>query len=148
MKKELKSQIIESISAHLQKYPNFYLANIEGLNAGQTVTLRRACFDQGIKLSVVKNTLFAHVIKGFDNEEIKNILPVLEGIADWTEQNIHDTVIAAIAEAGLKNGAVLWPLRIAISGLASTPGGAFEIAWLLGKKETLRRLEEGLRKLS
>lgn len=79
MKKELKSQIIESISAQLQQYPNFYLANIEGLNAGQTVTLRRACFDEGIKLSVVKNTLFAHVIKGLDNEEMKNIIPVLEG---------------------------------------------------------------------
>ena len=79
MKKELKSQIIESISAQLQQYPNFYLTNIEGLNAEQTVKLRRACFEGGVKLNVVKNTLFAHVIKGFENEEIKNILPVLEG---------------------------------------------------------------------
>ncbi len=79
MKKELKSQIIESISAQLQQYPNFYLTNIEGLNAEQTVKLRRACFDEGIKLNVVKNTLFAHVIKGLENEEIKNIIPVLEG---------------------------------------------------------------------
>jgi large subunit ribosomal protein L10 len=79
MKKELKSQIIESISAQLQQYPNFYLTNIEGLNADQTVKLRRACFDEGIKLNVVKNTLFAHVIKGLENEEIKNLVPVLEG---------------------------------------------------------------------
>lgn len=79
MKKELKSQIIESISAQLQQYPNFYLTNIEGLNAGQTVKLRRACFDEGIKLSVVKNTLFAHVIKGIENDELQAILPVLEG---------------------------------------------------------------------
>jgi len=76
------------------------------------------------------------------------VRPVLEGIADWTEQNIHDAVMAAIAEAGLKNGAVLWPLRIAISGQANTPGGAFEIAGLLGKEETLRRLDDGLRRLS
>ena len=75
------------------------------------------------------------------------IRPVLEGISDWTEQNIHDTVISAIAEAGLKNGAVLWPLRIALSGLASTPGGAIEIAWLLGKDETLRRLDLALSRL-
>ena len=79
MKKELKNQIIESISALLQKYPNFYLVNIEGLNAGQTVSLRRACFQEGIKLNVVKNTLFAHVLKGLENEEIKEVLPVLEG---------------------------------------------------------------------
>ena len=79
---------------------------------------------------------------------LEMIRPVLEGIGDWTEQNIHDTVIGAIAAAGLKNGAVLWPLRIAISGQASTPGGAIEIAWLLGKEETLRRLDDGLARLS
>ena len=49
--------------------------------------------------------------------------------------------MAAIAQAGMKNGAVLWPLRIAISGQANTPGGAIEIAWLLGKEETLARLD-------
>lgn len=69
--------------------------------------------------------------------------PVLEGITDWTEQNLHDALMAAIAEHGLKNGAVLWPLRIAISGQASTPGGAIEIAYLLGKDETLRRVKAG-----
>ena len=79
---------------------------------------------------------------------LEMIRPVLEGIGDWTEQNIHDTVIGAIAAAGLKNGAVLWPLRIAISGQASTPGGAIEIAWLLGKEETLRRVDDGLARLS
>ena len=78
---------------------------------------------------------------------LEMVKPVLEGISDWSEATIHDTLMAAIAEAGLKNGAVLWPLRIAISGLASTPGGAIEIAWLLGKEETLRRLEAGLAKL-
>ena len=76
------------------------------------------------------------------------VKPVLEGIDHWTEQNLHDALMAAIAEAGLKNGAVLWPLRIAISGQASTPGGAIEIAWLLGKEETLRRLEDGLNRLT
>ncbi len=79
---------------------------------------------------------------------LEMIRPVLEGIGDWTEQNIHDRVMEAIAAAGLKNGAVLWPLRIALSGQASTPGGAFEIAWLLGKEESLRRLDIGLKKLS
>ena len=54
----------------------------------------------------------------------------------------------AIAAAGKKNGAVLWPLRIAISGQASTPGGAFEIAYLLGREETMKRLNAALAKLS
>ena len=77
MKKELKDQIIESISAQLSEYPNFYITDIAGLNASQTVKLRRACFESGVKLSVVKNTLFKHVIK--DNEALKDLVPTLEG---------------------------------------------------------------------
>ena len=73
--------------------------------------------------------------------------PVLAGIPDWTETAIHDALMEAIAQAGMKNAAALWPLRIAISGQQSTPGGAIEIAWLLGREETLRRLDEGLRRL-
>ena len=81
-------------------------------------------------------------------ENLEMVLPILKGIEDWNEQNIHDIVMAAIAESGKKNGAVLWPLRIALSGLESTPGGAFEIAYLLGKDESIARVEKGLEKLN
>ena len=80
-------------------------------------------------------------------ENLELVLPVMEAIEDWSEQNIHDIVMAAIQESGKKNGAVLWPLRIAISGQANTPGGAFEIAYLLGKDETIRRMKDSLAKL-
>jgi len=73
--------------------------------------------------------------------------PVVEGITEWTEEVIHDTLMAAIAETGMKNGQILWPLRIAISGKASTPGGAIEIAYLLGKEETLSRLDRSIAQL-
>lgn len=79
MKKEVKGQIIESISAQLQQYPNFYITDIAGLNAGQTSKLRRECFNEGIVLNVVKNTLFAHVLKGLENEEIKTLSETLVG---------------------------------------------------------------------
>ena len=68
------------------------------------------------------------------------VRPVLESISEWTEAELHDRVMAVIPDSGMKNGQVLWPLRIAISGRMSTPGGAFEIAYLLGKDETLRRV--------
>ncbi len=45
---------------------------------------------------------------------------------------------------GFKTGTVMWPVRIALSGLASTPGGATEIAQVLGKAETLQRLQAAL----
>ena len=79
---------------------------------------------------------------------LRLIQPVLEALPEWNETAVHDAVMAAIQEAGLKNGAVLWPMRIAIAGVANTPGGAFEIAGLLGREETLRRLADGIRRLS
>lgn len=79
MKKEQKGQIIESISAQLKEYPNFYITDIAGLNAGQTSKLRRECFNNGIILSVVKNTLFAHVLKASENEEMKSLEETLVG---------------------------------------------------------------------
>ena len=79
MKKELKDQVIVSISALLSEYPNFYVTDIAGLNAKDTCKLRRACFENDIKLTVVKNTLFAHVLKGIENEEMQRLQETLVG---------------------------------------------------------------------
>ena len=79
MKKELKAQIIETISAQIKEYPHFYITDISGLNAEKTSKLRRECFGEGIKLSVVKNTLFSHVLKELDNEELNLLAPTLVG---------------------------------------------------------------------
>lgn len=81
-------------------------------------------------------------------DALRFMLPVLEGISDWKELTIHDCVMQAIANSGRKNGPVLWPLRIAISGQASTPGGAIEIAYLLGREETLRRIRKAIERLN
>jgi len=78
---------------------------------------------------------------------LQKMLPVVEGVSEWTEAALHDALMAAIAESGMKNGQVLWPLRVAISGQASTPGGAIEIAYLLGRDETLRRLRQAIARL-
>ena len=72
------------------------------------------------------------------------VQPILKEITDWTEGTLHDIVMAAIPASGMKNGQVLWPLRIAITGRAATPGGAFEMAYLLGREETLRRLQKAI----
>ena len=79
MKKEQKDQVLAAVSADIQKYPHFYLVDIAGLNAGQTSTLRRECFNQGIKLTVVKNTFLELIFKGMENEEVMNLVPALKG---------------------------------------------------------------------
>ena len=80
-------------------------------------------------------------------DALTRIRPVIENVTEWTEEKLHDAVMEAIAEFGMKNGQMLWPLRIAISGKMSTPGGAFEIAYLLGKEETMKRLDASIAKL-
>ena len=47
----------------------------------------------------------------------------------------------------MKNGQVLWPVRTAITGKQFTPGGAIELAYILGKQETLSRIDKGIKKL-
>jgi len=64
----------------------------------------------------------------------------LDELENWNELSIHDALFALVAELGVKNGQILWPIRIAISGRQATPGGAIELLALLGKKESLRRI--------
>lgn len=62
--------------------------------------------------------------------------------------SIHDCLISAAANGGYKNGQILWPVRVALSGLQSTPGGAVELADILGREETLARIDGAIAKLS
>ena len=71
-------------------------------------------------------------------------IPALEGIGDWTADAVHDTLIALAEHLGVKNATLMWPVRIAAAGKLVTPGGAVEICRILGKDETLRRLNAGL----
>lgn len=68
-------------------------------------------------------------------------VPALEAVSDWTNENIFEALKNVAVENGLKNGQVLYPVRIALTGLETTPGGASEVAAVLGKVETLSRLK-------
>lgn len=96
--------------------------------------------------------LYVHK-KSKTNEEIaldtlKSVLPVLEGLEDWSADAIHDALFTLIAEKGCKNAIVLYPLRVAVSGKAFTPGGGIEICYMLGKDDALARIRKGIEKLS
>ena len=81
-------------------------------------------------------------------ESLKAILPALEAVSEWTQENIHTALFDLIAKLEVKNGLILWPLRTALSGKQFTPGGGVELAYLLGKEETLARIQKGIEKLS
>ena len=71
----------------------------------------------------------------------------LKALPEWTADAVHDCLINMAVEKELKNGTVMWPVRIAAAGQTVTPGGAIEILDILGREESLRRLEIGLKKL-
>ncbi len=80
-------------------------------------------------------------------EVLKQILPILEQLKDWNQNSIHDAMFKLIETLSLKNGRVLWPLRVALSGKSFTPGGGIELAALLGKDESISRIKRGIEKL-
>lgn len=78
---------------------------------------------------------------------LPQVVAALEALPNWERQALHDLLIGFAAEKGLKNGQVMWPVRIAISGQEVTPGGAIEILTILGRDESLARLDIAKKKL-
>ena len=71
---------------------------------------------------------------------VKVAICALDGLDDWTADAIKQRVTDFAAEAGMKAGQVMFCMRIAITGAQVTPGGAIEMAVVLGKRECMRRL--------
>lgn len=81
-------------------------------------------------------------------QSLKAARKALADLEDWSsEENVHEVLLALPKEMGMKNGQVLWPVRTAVTGKQFTPGGAIEIAWILGKDEALRRIDTGIERL-
>ncbi len=80
-------------------------------------------------------------------EVLRTILPRFRALTTWGQDEIRQVMETLAGEMGAKNAKVMWPVRIALSGKAVTPGGAVEIAWILGRQETLNRLEDGIARL-
>ncbi|MDD2212982.1 MAG: glutamate--tRNA ligase [Oscillospiraceae bacterium] len=71
---------------------------------------------------------------------LDTVLPELAALQPWDEANLHQYLMERAASLGVKNGQLMWPVRIAASGQAVTPGGAVEVLYLLGQPEALRRM--------
>jgi glutamyl-tRNA synthetase, bacterial family len=71
-------------------------------------------------------------------------LPVLESQAEWGNDALFEILSKLAEENGLKKAQIFWAIRVAISGQESTPGGATELADILGKNETVKRIKFAL----
>lgn len=81
---------------------------------------------------------------------LNEALPVLEALADdqWTVEAVNSALLAIVERRGVKNGLVLWPIRVALSGKSFTPGGAIELAVILGRNDALSRIKTAIKRLS
>ena len=97
MKKEVKDTIITEIGEMLSQYPHFYLVDLTGLNAADTSALRRKCFKNEIKLSVVKNKLLH---KAFEASEVdfSALYPTLKGTTALMFANVANAPAKLLKE--------------------------------------------------
>ena len=79
---------------------------------------------------------------------LKEARNLLSGDIVWDHDHLHDSLINLVQTLGIKNGQLLFPVRVALSGKAFTPGGAIELACIFGKEETLNRINKGIELLS
>jgi len=86
--------------------------------------------------------------KSISLDMLQKALPMLEALPVWDDEHIHDGLIGLGERLGVKNATLMWPVRIAVTGTAVTPGGAVEICRILGREETLRRMQDGISRLS
>lgn len=104
------------------------------------------------KVPEYDNSIYIHK-KMKTTEEIslnslKTIVPILEELQEWSNDEIYNLMVDTAQKSGLKNGQILWPVRTALSGKPASPCGASELAELLGKEDTLFRINKAIEKLS
>ena len=78
---------------------------------------------------------------------LKELVPVLEAQEDYSNDVLFELLKGFAAKKEVKNGVVMWPVRTALSGKQMTPGGATELLELLGKEESLKRINAAIEKL-
>lgn len=79
---------------------------------------------------------------------LMHALVCFQNLEEWKTHFIHEGMVALAESLGVKNATLMWPVRIAVSGKAVTPGGAVEICEILGRGDTLTRIGIAIEKLS
>lgn len=102
-------------------------------------------------LPEIECELFVNKAQKATLDSTKQILPaaidMLQNVQPWNNETLWGELKKLSVSFGLKTGAVMWAIRIAISGTSATPGGATEILEILGKQESLRRMQVSLEKV-
>lgn len=74
-------------------------------------------------------------------------IAVLETVERYDNDTLFSSLLPIAERLGIKTGTLMWCIRIAVSGMAATPGGATEIMEVIGKEESISRIKAALAKL-
>ncbi len=154
MEPEAFFEVAEPYLKEAVKNPSIDLKAVAPLVQGRCDTLLDIApqVDFFDALPEYSNELYCHKKMKTDEvnskEALEAVIPELEKVKEWSYDTIHDVLIGLAQRLELKNGRIMWPVRTALSGKAVTPGGAVELAHILGREECMRRLRLGLQQLS
>lgn len=97
MKKEVKSQIVETLIGEVSSKPHLYLADVSGLNAADTSRFRRMCFRKDVKLIVVKNTLLKKALEK-SSLDYSELYPAFKGATAIMLSDVNNAPAQLIQE--------------------------------------------------
>lgn len=157
----IRNKSLEEFNDIAKKYySEWIINNLDILELSKTIQNRTEVLtdipemtDFFEKLPEYDNELYINKKMKTDLEISKTALDIcykeLSAFDKWNNfDELHNFLLSLAEKYEMKNGQILWPLRVALSGKLKTPGGAVEIAYLLGKDESLRRIQEGIKKVS
>jgi glutamyl-tRNA synthetase len=134
------------------EYDTFLTREVNRMELSKVLQPRIETLKDIKEIAMFIETLPSYDVELFVNKKMKTdveiakkslelVYPALERLDVWTNESLFECMKTVAVDNELKNGQVLYPVRIALTGLETTPGGASEIASVLGKEETLRRLK-------
>ena len=143
-----KSAQKTSVYAEIRQVLESYTDEERKRDAVSCDRLMQMAKDEIAKENNYLNLVKAGKLKSKDRLEVlEKILPVLENQEDYSNDALYELLCGFAKENGYKNGQILWPIRTALSGKQMTPAGATEILEVLGKEESLKRIEAAVEKL-
>ena len=104
------------------------------------------------KVPEYETSMYVHkkmkTIEVTSSQVLREVQPLLEAQEDFSNDALFEMLSAYAKEHGYKVGYVMWPIRTALSGKQMTPAGATEILEVLGKEESLVRIQAAIDKLN
>lgn len=154
----LREMPIEQFLSLAKPHMAYLHENLDRLEIAKILQPRVSVLNEIDEMVDFFNELQPYEVDWFVHKKMKTTLEValnaltyakelFESMDSWDQTTLHDALMALAKEKGMKNGQLLFPLRLALTGKQFTPGGAIEIAHILGKEESISRIQLGIEKL-